>query len=145
MQIQFESSPTEFKILKHNIWNSVEAHLNSCPDLFPVLAVLCAMARGESVLSGAAQLKIKESDRILKTKELLNLCGYQCEELPDGLKISGESSMQNFAKPILFNPDEDHRMAMAAALFKLKGFNINILNPEVVNKSYPNFWKDIGL
>ncbi|MGZ3692117.1 MAG: 3-phosphoshikimate 1-carboxyvinyltransferase [Pseudobdellovibrio sp.] len=145
MQIKFEIKSQSFKIAKHNIWYALHADLKNSPDLFPVLAVLCALAKGESVLSGAAQLRLKESDRIAKTKELLNLCGYSCEELPDGLKIRGESSTQDLQKEIIFNPDHDHRMAMAAALFKLKGFNIKILHPEVVNKSYPNFWKDLGL
>ncbi|MBY0452950.1 MAG: hypothetical protein K2P92_07935, partial [Bdellovibrionaceae bacterium] len=39
----------------------------------------------------------------------------------------------------------DHRMAMAAAVLKLSGFNIDIQHREVVNKSYPSFWRDIGL
>ena len=145
MQIHCDLSEDLLKISKHNTWFGIEADLQNSPDLFPVLAVLCAFAKGESRLYGAEQLRHKESDRIAKTKELLQLAGFQFEELPDGLKIFGQSSVQNLKQEFSFDPDHDHRMAMAAALLKLKGYNINIQHPEVVNKSYPNFWKDIGL
>ena len=145
MQIHCELGESSLKISKHNTWFGIEADLQNSPDLFPVLAVLCALAKGESRLYGAEQLRHKESDRISKTRELLVLAGFQCEELSDGLKIFGQSSVQNLKQEFSFDPDHDHRMAMAAALLKLKGYNIKIQHPEVVNKSYPNFWKDIGL
>lgn len=145
MKIDFSISQKNFSISQQKSWNSVEQDLNNSPDLFPVLSVLCAFASGISVLKGASQLKHKESDRIHKTQELLNLAGYKTEILKDGLKIFGQSSDQLLSKKIVFDPDHDHRMAMAAALIRLKGYNIVIQNPEVVNKSYPNFWKDIGL
>jgi 3-phosphoshikimate 1-carboxyvinyltransferase len=145
MQIHYEISNSNLKIAKHNTWFGIEADLQNSPDLFPVLAVLCALAKGESRLYGAEQLRHKESDRIAKTRELLQAAGFKCEELNDGLKIFGQSSVQSLQQEFSFDPDHDHRMAMAAALLKLKGYHINIQNPAVVNKSYPNFWKDIGL
>lgn len=132
-------------ITKHNNWLAIDFNLQNSPDLFPVLAVLTAFGEGAGKLSGAEQLKHKESDRIQKTKELLNLAGFKTELLSDGLVIFGQSSTQDLQKAFKFNPDHDHRMAMAAALLKLKGYNIQIENPEVVNKSYPAFWKHIGL
>jgi 3-phosphoshikimate 1-carboxyvinyltransferase len=145
MQIHCEISDSNLKIAKHNTWFGIEADLQNSPDLFPVLAILCALAKGDSRLYGAEQLRHKESDRIVKTRELLMSAGFKCEELSDGLRIFGQSSMQSLQQEFSFAPDHDHRMAMAAALLKLKGYNIKIQNPEVVNKSYPNFWKDVGL
>lgn len=145
MQIHCDISDSNLKLAKHNTWFAVEADLRNSPDLFPVLAVLCALAKGDSRLYGAEQLRHKESDRIAKTRELLMAAGFKCEELSDGLRIFGQSSVQSLQQQFSFDPDHDHRMAMAAALLKLKGYNIKIQNPEVVNKSYPNFWKDIGL
>lgn len=145
MKIHFEVHNREFKIQKQSFWSAIDCDLNQAPDLFPVLSVLCALANGISHLSGATQLKHKESDRIQKTHELLSLVGFKSEIQPDGIKIWGQSSIQDLKSPIKFNPDHDHRMAMAAAILKLKGYNIEIENPEVVNKSYPDFWKDIGL
>ena len=145
MQISFKEQKNLFSIAKQEKWRALDYNLQNSPDLFPVLAVLCALAEGVSTLSGGTQLKYKESNRIKKTKELLDLIHVRSEVLPDGLRIYGQSSTQNISTLLNFNPDHDHRMAMAAALLILKGYNIQISNPEVVNKSYPLFWHDIGL
>lgn len=145
MNIAFTENENIFQIEKHTSWNGLEADLKESPDLFPVLAVLCALANGRSRLFGAAQLIHKETNRIQKTAELLKLAGFQCEVLEDGMVIEGKSSTLDPNQPLQFNPDFDHRMAMAAAVLKLSGFNLDIQDREVVNKSYPAFWNDIGL
>lgn len=145
MNISYKVENKCLSIAKHNNWLAQNFNLQNSPDLFPVLAVLTALGEGAGKLSGAEQLKHKESDRIQKTQELLSLAGFQVEMLNDGLQIHGQSSQQDLNKAFIFNPDHDHRMAMAAALLKLKGYNIQIENPEVVNKSYPAFWQHIGL
>lgn len=118
--------------------------LSDCPDLFPVLGVLCSFANGISRLSGAPHLAHKESNRIAKTWELLQFAGVDCDLKEDGLVIHGKG--RNL-KPtqFRFNPDHDHRMAMAAGILKRVGFNIQLENPEVVSKSFPEFWSVIGL
>lgn len=146
MGIHFEIQGHTFKISEQHQYKNLSANLNSCPDLFPVLAVLCAFSKGESHLYGATQLKFKESDRIVKTTELLKKCGFDVQELEDGMRIKGQPDLQiDLKKEILFNPEHDHRMAMAAAILKLRGFPIRLAHPEVVNKSYPQFYKHIGL
>ncbi len=144
MGIHYSQTGKYFKIQKQSAWRFLHADLKHSPDLFPVLSVLCALADGESNLYGAEQLQHKESNRLQKTKELLDLVGFRTELKKDGIVIEGKSSQQDKLKPIQFDPDHDHRMAMAAGLLKLAGYNIDIQNPEVVNKSYPSFWKDIG-
>jgi 3-phosphoshikimate 1-carboxyvinyltransferase len=145
MNISFELTEVYFKIQKHDTWRSCAQNLNSAPDLFPVLSILCALAKGQSKLFGAQQLKFKESNRILKTQELLDLVGYKAEVLEDGLTIEGQSSTTAKQKSLKFSPDQDHRMAMAAGLLKLYGYNIQIETPAVINKSYPQFYQDIGV
>lgn len=145
MGIRFEQGENYFKISKQSGWTALGADLGNCPDLFPVLSVLCAFAQGNSHLFGAAQLKFKESDRIVKTAELLTKCGFKVEALDDGMKIKGDPGHMLPNTEITFDPEHDHRMAMAAALLKLKGFPIHILNPRVINKSYPQFYQHIGL
>lgn len=120
----------------------VAVKLTSSPDLFPVLAALCALAEGESELYGAPQLVHKESDRIAKIKELLQVTGRGVEVREDGVRIYGPIEK---GKPLRFDPDHDHRSAMAAAVLKLAGYEIEILHPEVVNKSFPGFWRAVGL
>jgi len=123
---------------------SLRANLQNCPDLFPVLAIVCAFAEGRSILYGAPQLKVKESNRIEKIAELLTRAGFGCHPRGDGMEIVGQ---QNIAleKKFEFDPDSDHRLAMAAAILKYKGFKIKIKNPSVVKKSFPEFWSLVGV
>ncbi|QLY25122.1 3-phosphoshikimate 1-carboxyvinyltransferase [Bdellovibrio sp. KM01] len=123
---------------------AVEWNLFQCPDLFPVLAVVCSFAEGVSKLHGAPHLVAKESNRIAKVADLFNLLGIQHEVLEDGMVIHGNPS-QTLKKGIVFNPDEDHRMVMAAVLMKLMGHEIKIQHPEAINKSFPEFWDMIGI
>lgn len=120
-----------------------EFHLADCPDLFPVLAVLCCFAKGESKLLGAPQLAHKESHRIEKTAELLKLAGALIEQKKDGLIIQGLPATWK-PRPFVFDPDSDHRMAMAAAILRFRSFPVKVVKPEVVNKSFPEFWKILG-
>ncbi len=145
MNIGYTETLHSLSIKKQKTWKAVNVNLVRSPDLFPVLAVLCALAEGTSHLHGAEQLKHKESDRLAKTKELLDLAGFRSEFKSDGLSITGQSSFQDKTKKLKFDPDHDHRMAMAAGVLKLAGYDIDIQCPEVVTKSYSAFWKDVGL
>jgi 3-phosphoshikimate 1-carboxyvinyltransferase len=145
MNISYNETETTFKITKQNEWKAVQASLQKCPDLFPVLAVLCALAKGTSDLFEAEQLQFKESNRLIQTHKLLKLTGFKTELKKDGILIQGLSSTKNKSENVIFNPDHDHRMAMAAGLLKLAGYSITIETPEVVQKSFPNFWKAIEI
>ena len=126
----------------------IEWNMGNCPDLFPVLAVLCSLAEGTSKLYGASHLVYKESNRIQQTADLLKLAGRKTKILKDGLIIEGvpvKKQEGNNKNKILFDPKEDHRLAMAAAVLKKAGFPINILKTEVVNKSFPDFWSLTGI
>lgn len=123
---------------------SLRANLQNCPDLFPVLAVVCAFAKGRSILYGAPQLKQKESNRIAKTAELLTRAGFSCQPHDDGMEIEGQKDI-SLERKFTFDPDSDHRLAMAAAILKYKGFKIKIKNSSVVKKSFPEFWSLVGV
>lgn len=144
MQIDFSLKENRLHVQKSPSLRAVEWNLIQSPDLFPVLAVLCSWGDGVSKLHGAPHLTKKESNRIGKVAELLNLLKIQNEVLSDGMIIFG-SSQQAMTKNVIFNPDKDHRMVMAAALMKLKGHDIHIEEPEVINKSFPEFWSMIGI
>ena len=119
----------------------LKAQLDAAPDLFPVLSAICALSYGESELTGLARLQFKESNRLEKTKELLRLVGAEVTQIGGKLHIKGPINL----KPVTFDPDQDHRMAMAATVLKAAGCSIKIQNPEVVNKSFPDFWKVVGI
>jgi len=141
----FESE-NNFAVAKQPLQKNIIANLSNCPDLFPVLAVLAAFTPGVSKLFGAKQLVHKESNRIEKTYELLTRCGFQCHKLSDGLEIKGNPQATYRARDIIvFDPDHDHRMAFAAAILILKGFPIQMTEPQVILKSYQDFYKHIGL
>ncbi|MFN7824498.1 MAG: 3-phosphoshikimate 1-carboxyvinyltransferase [Pseudobdellovibrionaceae bacterium] len=117
-------------------------NLTDRPDLFPVLAVVAAFAEGVTELYGAPHLKSKESNRIQKTSELLTLMGVENHPHETGMLIHGLGA--NFKlHSIVFDPDKDHRMAMAAGLARLKGFQIEITDEAAVDKSFPDFWKTL--
>lgn len=120
----------------------IERDLFNCPDLFPVLAVLCASAQGDSRLFNAPQLVAKESDRIAKSAELLTRAGFKVTPLNDGMIIHG--GQRQIREKFIFDPDNDHRMVMAAQCLITQGVEIEVLQKSVVNKSFPEYWKVIG-
>lgn len=146
--IKRESDHITFE--KAEVLKSLRVDLKNQPDLFPVLASLCALAEGTSVLSGAEQLQFKESDRIEKTRELLAICGITTRPVRGGIEIDGvarrtpkrveELAIGTSSSTAPFGPDQDHRMAMAAGVLKMAGYPLKIETPEVVNKSFPGFW-----
>lgn len=120
----------------------LSVNLGGCPDLFPVLSVLCAMSDGTSTLFGAPQLAFKESSRIETSARLVEAMGRQVERRADGMVIYGEilENRPPSSAQIAIDPQNDHRLAMAAAVAKSVGFPFRILFPEVVEKSFPEFW-----
>ena len=138
MGVHVELKSKTLKVSSTQNLEPIEFNLKNAPDLFPLLAVLCAFVEGKSVLFGAPHLKSKESDRIAKTAELIRLCGRKVEEREDGLVIYGSQKKIKMARST-FDPAEDHRLVMAAAMANAGGADIHILNPLVVNKSFPEF------
>jgi 5-enolpyruvylshikimate-3-phosphate synthase len=123
----------------------LQASFDTCPDLVPCMAALCAFAKGPSILRDLNRLAYKESHRLLNTLTLLKQAGVPYESNgQDFIKIYGQGSSWT-PQSFCFDPDQDHRMAMAAGLLKLRNPSIRIQNPEVVNKSFQNFWSLIGV
>lgn len=110
-------------------------------DEIPVLAILAARAEGETVITGAAELRVKESDRIAALAGNLAAIGVDVEELEDGLVIRG-SDAPLAGKIRCF---DDHRIAMAfGVLAALPGNEIEIDDPACANVSYPGFWDQLN-
>lgn len=116
----------------------IEVSLALSPDLFPVLSVLCALAKGRSRLFGAPHLRHKESDRIAETARLLAAMGREARALEDGIEIEGRP-LANGERAFVFDPGQDHRLVMAAATARWAGYAVNVLNSDVVSKSFPEF------
>ena len=114
--------------------------MSDCSDLVPAVAVACCMASGESLLTGIGFIRNKESDRLGDLAHELNRAGGNVTVEKDGLRIVGPCAW----KPVVFDSHHDHRMAMAFAPVAMQK-EITLLDPMVVNKSYPSFWKHISL
>jgi 3-phosphoshikimate 1-carboxyvinyltransferase len=107
-------------------------------DEIPILACLAARAEGETRITGAEELRAKESDRIRAIVENLRTIGADAEELPDGLTVRGSDRPLSGAVRAL----DDHRIAMAfGVLAALPGNSIEIDTPEAVDVSFPGFWE----
>ncbi len=114
--------------------------LSGCPDLITPLAVACAFAAQPSTLVGVRHARIKESDRIAATVQMLGACGLQAEERADGLRIEPAPGPLRAATIVDY---EDHRVAMAAGLLSLRIPGVVAQHPACVAKSWPGFWQDL--
>ncbi len=116
------------------------AEIPTLIDEIPLIACLAARADGETVVTGAAELRVKESDRIAVVVDNLRHIGATAEELPDGLRVVGTSvPLRGTVKTHL-----DHRIAMAfGVLAALPGNDIQIDAPDCVDVSYPSFWSNL--
>jgi 3-phosphoshikimate 1-carboxyvinyltransferase len=109
-------------------------------DELPLLACLAAHAEGETVISGAEELRVKESDRIATTVANLRTIGAQVEERPDGMVVVGSDAPLR-GRIITHG---DHRIAMAFAILgRRRGNAIEVDDPDCVAVSYPSFWRTL--
>ena len=127
------------EVKKASHLRGLEVSLRDCPDLFPVLAVLCARADGVSKLADAAHLAFKESNRIAKTAELLRGLGCEVDVLPDGLVIQPSRQAWSQRPAFAFDCDQDHRLVMAAQVARLGGAQIDLRGEAALSKSFPEF------
>ena len=108
-------------------------------DELPLLALLATQAQGETVLRGAGELRVKESDRITATACLLQSLGVEIRELEDGFCVKGRQIIRGGATA---NHHGDHRLAMLAGVAGLIAEEpIVVPESEVAAISWPDVWK----
>lgn len=116
------------------------AQIPNLIDELPVLALAAAMARGETVIKDAAELRGKESDRIAATCAWLAVCGVAFEQRADGLTINGKGYLDGGE----CDSFGDHRIAMTLGVAGLLARRpIAVLNADAVAVSYKRFWDDL--
>ena len=105
-------------------------------DEIPILAVAATFAKGTTIIRDAAELRVKESDRLAVTAAELNRMGAKITELPDGLEITGGTHLTGAD----VDSYTDHRIAMSLAIAALNATGItNIHRAEAAAISYPDF------
>lgn len=115
--------------------NIPEALVPLAIDEFPVLFVAASSADGETVLTGAEELRVKESDRIQVMADGLQACGVDAQPTEDGIVIQGGG-----LKGGTIESHDDHRIAMSFAVASLIAENEIIINDcATVKTSFPNF------
>jgi len=119
---------------------AVEVDLRDSSDLVPTIAAVAATARGTTRIRGVGFVRHKESDRIGDLAGELRKFGVTVHEDSDGLDVVGGS-----LTPALVDPHHDHRLAMALALLGWVAEGTSISDPQVVAKSWPGYFADMGL
>ena len=121
--------------------NGLDIHLSGSSELTPVVAALCALADGPSIIRGVAHIRGHETDRIAALARELNGLGSDVTETEDGLLIR--------PRPLRggrFHTYADHRMVMAGAVLGLAVPGVLVENPATVAKTLPTFtrlWSDM--
>ena len=111
------------------------------PDLAQTFVVTCCAMGVPFRFTGLQTLKIKETDRIKALKTEMAKLGYTLKSSND-CELSWDGQRSAFSSPVVINTYDDHRMALAFAPLALQQ-PITIANPQVVTKSYPQFWSDL--
>lgn len=116
--------------------NGITVDMTDMPDTAQTLAVVASFAKGKTIITGLSTLKVKETDRLKALKNELNKMKIKSEITEDSITIIGgnpeKATIETYG---------DHRMAMAFAVAKLRIPELKIKNPEVVKKSFPEFWE----
>lgn len=111
-------------------------------DEIPILAAAAARARGTTRITGAGELRVKETDRLSALAQNLRAIGVRADELEDGLEVEGTD------RPLTGEVDAmgDHRIAMAfGVLGALAGNEIRVRGADVVDVSFPGFWEQLAI
>ncbi|GAY73943.1 5-enolpyruvylshikimate-3-phosphate synthase [Lentilactobacillus kosonis] len=111
-------------------------------DELPIIALLCARANGTSQISGAEELRIKETDRIAAVTQEFKKLGIQITEQADGFVITGSKDWRPV--DVQVNSHGDHRIGMTLAIAGLLVDQpLTLTGEESVSISYPNFFTDL--
>lgn len=122
-----------------------QQNLQNTPDLVPTLVVTCALLGRKFHFVGLNNLRYKECDRLEVLKSELAKLGITVEEPVTGsltFDPEKQGAAPDLAKPVTIETHNDHRIAMAFAPASLKYKALTFDNPDVVAKSYPDFWTE---
>lgn len=126
-------------LLRNNQTLPKEINAEDFPDQAMTLAVLAAFGDGKTVINGVKSLRIKETERVKAIENELAKMGIKTESTEDQLTIHGGDP-----KPARIDTYNDHRIAMSFAVAAARLGGMSIFNPEVVDKTFPEFWDELG-
>ncbi|MCU0756737.1 MAG: 3-phosphoshikimate 1-carboxyvinyltransferase [Xanthomonadales bacterium] len=126
--------------VRHRPLRGIEVPVERVPDMideFPAFLIAAALAEGRTLVTGAAELRVKESDRLAAMAAGLRLAGVPLSEQPDGIELEGQPEL-NFTAEL--QSHTDHRIAMAFAMAALRASTpLRIAEVDNVATSFPGF------
>ncbi len=133
-----EVSDNSVRVRKSEL-SKADIDASQIPDLVPILSVLAGCAKNNTLIHSAERLRIKESDRLKTTANMLKSIGGKVEEKSDGLVIFGTGGFKGGT----VDGSNDHRIVMSAAIAALAcKDDVKITDRESINKSFPNFFDE---
>lgn len=121
--------------------HGIDINAENIPDLVPILATVASVAEGTTVIHGASRLRLKESDRLTAISSVLSNLGAEIRQTDDGLIIKGKENLCGGCADSF----GDHRIAMSVAVAATVSTHATtITRADAVNKSYPDFWRDMS-
>lgn len=136
-----ESSSVQPDYALHRLLHEAQVSVRDCPDLFPLLCVCALKKAGDTVITGTARLKTKESDRVFSTGRMLEAIGGGMDAFSDHVVVHGCGGRMLPGGEV--DPCGDHRIVMAAAAASLLcKAPVIIRGADAVGKSAPGFFKD---
>ena len=139
VQIRLGKNFVEVEGIKTHL-QPIDVDLRDNPDLIPVCAVLACYAFGTSWIYGIKRLRFKESNRIAALLDELTKMGAKIQVEDDVMKIEGGEKLHGAE----LDSHDDHRIAMACVISALGAKGVSVIRRvECINKSYPNFLRDI--
>lgn len=143
MGAQIEFTNNHLLVKKSQLKGTI-IDIADCPDLGPILMVVASFSQGETRLINAGRLRLKESDRVSSMEEELRKFGVDIYSNNDEVIIKGCSNF--IISNEIINSHNDHRIAMSLSILmtSLNDGHIILDNAQCINKSYPNFYKDLN-
>ncbi|MDH3003747.1 MAG: 3-phosphoshikimate 1-carboxyvinyltransferase [Candidatus Shikimatogenerans sp. JK-2022] len=129
------------KTNKKLFFKKIKINLKSTPDIAQTIILTCSELKIKCLLTGLKTLKVKETNRLKALKKELKKIGVITNINNQSIEIIKFKKINK--NNIFIKTYNDHRMAMSFSILAIKNKNIIIDNPSTVNKSYPNFWKDL--
>tara|TARA_B100001142_G_scaffold152213_1_gene152815 strand:- start:1976 stop:3214 length:1239 start_codon:yes stop_codon:yes gene_type:complete len=133
------------KIIELNIPQKIVWDFNQNPDVFPTIVVACLGFNIDLCATGIESLKYKESNRVqsmISEAKKFN-CFFEIKRDNQLLVRPCKKSIMKKKQLIIINSHDDHRVALAFSTLVLLDWKLQIDNPSVINKSYPNYWSDL--
>jgi 3-phosphoshikimate 1-carboxyvinyltransferase len=140
MGAEVEYKSNSIQVSKAKSLKGLEIDCIEIPDAAMTLAIMAVFADNPTKLKNIGSWRVKETDRILAMENELTKLGVQVSSTQDSITIFPQKDLNDNVSISTYN---DHRIAMCFSLFCLRNLNITILDPSCVNKTYPDYFKDL--